>query len=127
MHYYRDLGNGHLQEIIGGEIPADAIESAEPIVFIPPVVPVAEPYVPTAAELLQQAKNNKLWQIQADLDQLDKYLPRGLEDFWTATAFNTTSLPQVQQDRLARKVVLREKHGAVEAAVSVAEFEALSW
>jgi len=32
---------------------------------------------------------------------------------------DVTALPQVQQDRLARKGTLREKHGAIEAAVSV--------
>lgn len=86
----------------------------------------AEPEPPTDAELLAQAKNNKLWQIQAELDRLDKYLPRGLEDFWAAENYDTAGLPQVQQDRLARKVVLRATYAAVEAAVSVAEVDAVT-
>jgi hypothetical protein len=81
--------------------------------------------MPTDAELLAQAKQSKLWQIQAELDRLDKYLPRGLEDFWAATEYDVTNLPQVQQDRLARKAVLRAAYAAVEAAVSVAEVEAV--
>lgn len=85
----------------------------------------AEPEPPTEAELLAQAKQSKLWQIQSELDQLDKYLPRALEDYWTAIGFNTTTLPQIQRDRLARKVALRAAHAAIEAAASVAEVEAV--
>ena len=66
-----------------------------------PKPPEPAPYVPTDAELLAQAKQSKLWQIQAELDRLDKYLPRGLEDFWAATEYDVTNLPQVQRDRLA--------------------------
>jgi len=42
-----------------------------------------------------------------ELAALDIYIPRGLEDMWAATGFDTTTLPQVQQDRLARKAELR--------------------
>lgn len=126
MHYYKDLGNGFLQEIIGGEIPEDAIESAEPIVYIPPIEPIVEPYIPTAAELLQQAKQSKLWQIESKLVELDRYLPRALEDFFTGENYNTNKLPQIQQDRLAEKVALRGKHAAVEAAGSVEVVEGIN-
>ena len=90
-----------------------------------PKPPEPEPVLPTGAELLAQAKNNKLWQIQAELDRLDKYLPRGLVDYWAATEYDVTNLPQVQRDRLARKAVLRAAYAAVEAAVSAAEVEAV--
>lgn len=56
MYYYKDLGNGHLQEIIGGKIPDDAIASEEPIIYTPPVVPAPEPYVPTAEEIAAQTR-----------------------------------------------------------------------
>lgn len=42
-----------------------------------------------------------------ELAALDIYIPRGLEDMWAASGFDTTTLPQVQQDRLARKAELR--------------------
>lgn len=42
-----------------------------------------------------------------ELSSLDVYIPRGLEDQWAVTGFDTTLLPQVQQDRLTRKKELR--------------------
>jgi len=42
-----------------------------------------------------------------ELAALDIFIPRGLEDSWTASGFDTSTLPQIQQDRLARKVALR--------------------
>jgi hypothetical protein len=42
-----------------------------------------------------------------ELAALDIFIPRGLEDAWTAAAFDTATLPQIQQDRLARKIALR--------------------
>jgi len=39
--------------------------------------------------------------------QYDNYVPRGLEDFWTATSFNTSTLPAQTQAILAAKVALR--------------------
>ena len=106
--------------------------SADPIVWVEkqyvggevvdiPKPPEPEPVLPTGAELLARAKNNKLRQIQAELDRLDKYLPRGLEDFWSATEYDVTNLPQVQRDRLARKAVLRAAYAAVEAAGNIEE------
>jgi hypothetical protein len=76
--------------------------------------------------LLAQAKQSKLWQIESKLAALDRYLPRALEDFWTAESYNTKKLPQEQQDRLAQKATLREKYNAVQAAVSVAEVAAIT-
>ena len=84
-----------------------------------------EPYVPTETELSAQAKQSKLWQIEAKLVTLDRYLPRALEDFWTAETYNVKKLPQVQQAGLTEKAALREKYAAVEAAATVAEVEAV--
>lgn len=98
-------------------------DSGAPVLI--PIVPEPEPVLPTEAELLAQAKQSKLWQIESKLVALDRCLPRALEDFWTAIGFDATTLPQVQQDRLAEKVVLREKYNAMEAATTVAEVEAV--
>lgn len=43
------------------------------------------------------------------LTTLDQYLPRSIEDYWTVTNFNTTTLPQPMQDRLALKISLRQQ------------------
>src|ERR1700730_3961144 len=48
-------------------------------------------------------------QITAPLARLDTYISRGLEDYWIAIGFDTTKLPQLQQDRLARKRALRKQ------------------
>lgn len=98
----------------------------------PPVMVDAGPVyewreiVQTEAELLADAKAKKLADISAKLAALDLFLPRALEDFWTAINFDVTTLPQAQQDRLAEKVALREKYNAVQAAVSAAEVEAVT-
>lgn len=42
-----------------------------------------------------------------ELRQLDMTIPRGLEDDWAARDFDTATLPQATQDKLARKIVLR--------------------
>lgn len=45
--------------------------------------------------------------LLAEIAELDRFIPRGLEDLISALAFDPTNLPQVQQDRLARKAALR--------------------
>lgn len=45
--------------------------------------------------------------VLAQLSALDSYIPRGLEDYWTAIAFDVTKLPKEQQQRLAQKAALR--------------------
>lgn len=47
--------------------------------------------------------------ILMQLQVLDTYIPRGLEDMWSATGFNTTTLPSIQQTRLAQKLTLRSQ------------------
>lgn len=42
-----------------------------------------------------------------ELAGLDRFIPRGLEDTWSAMGFDTTALPQVQRVRLSRKSELR--------------------
>ena len=78
MHYYKDLGNGHLKEIIGGEIPDDAIVSVEPIVFTLPVVPVPEPYVPTPEELAAQTRAQLEFAVDNYMD--NKARAKGFRD-----------------------------------------------
>lgn len=85
MHYYKDLGNGNLQEIIGGEIPADAIVSAEPIVMPAPVVVEPEPYIPTAEEIAAQTKQQLIWTVQNHLDAAARAL--GYDDIKTAVTY----------------------------------------
>lgn len=45
--------------------------------------------------------------ILAEIADLDRFIPRGLEDLLSVLAVDVTTLPQVQQDRLARKAALR--------------------
>ena len=45
--------------------------------------------------------------ILAEIAALDAFLPRGVEDLIAVLAVDVTKLPQAQQDRLARKAVLR--------------------
>ena len=45
--------------------------------------------------------------ILSELAELDAYIPRGLEDTWAATNFDTSRLPFPQLQRLARKKELR--------------------
>jgi hypothetical protein len=45
--------------------------------------------------------------ILAEIAELDRFIPRGLEDLIAAIAVDVTTLPQIQQDRLARKAALR--------------------
>lgn len=47
--------------------------------------------------------------ILLQLAMLDSYIPRGLEDMWVATGFDTTTLPSQQQARLAQKQSLRSQ------------------
>lgn len=47
--------------------------------------------------------------IKAELASLDNVLPRSVEDTWTALGLDTSKLPQVVQDRLARKIELRNQ------------------
>ena len=103
------------KQYVGGEL-VDIPKPAEP-----------EPYVPTETELLAQAKQSKLWQIESKLATLDRYLPRALEDFWTAETYKVKKLPQVQQDRLAEKAALRAKYAAVESVTTISEVESITW
>lgn len=136
MYAYKIVNGRYVKEIVSDNPVGDYLsearidctqyapdDSGAPVLI--PVTPEPEPALPTDAELLALSKQSKLWQIQAELDRLDKYLPRGLEDYWSATECDITALPQVQQDRLARKVALRAAHAAIEAAASVAEVEAV--
>lgn len=45
--------------------------------------------------------------ILAEIAALDAFLPRGVEDLIAVLGVDVTTLPQVQQDRLARKAALR--------------------
>jgi len=66
---------------------------------------VSEPSYPTPP-----APNPNQQQIDSIINQLsalDSYIPRGLEDYWLQTNYNTTLLPQIQQTRLAQKQTLR--------------------
>jgi len=42
-----------------------------------------------------------------ELADLDRFIPRGLEDTWTALNIDLTTLPEITQQRLARKIELR--------------------
>lgn len=69
--------------------------------------PIAPYSVPTPTVDEQKAA------IMAQLDALDAYIPRGLEDYWTASGFNTSTLPSIQQTRLAQKISLRAQLAAL--------------
>jgi hypothetical protein len=52
----------------------------------------------------RQARNAE---IMAQISELDRFIPRGLEDLIDVLAVDVTTLPQVQQDRLTQKKALR--------------------
>lgn len=54
--------------------------------------------------------------ILSQLRELDLSIPRGLEDFWAQTGFDTTTLPQALQEKLALKLELREEYTALDNA-----------
>ena len=58
------------------------------------------------AEAIKQSDNAA---ILAQISALDMFVPRGLEDAITAYGWDTTKLPAIQQERLARKAELRAK------------------
>jgi len=60
-------------------------------------------HINSANELVDILSANILSQLSA----LDTQIPRGLEDTWTASNFDITQLPQVQQDRISLKHSLR--------------------
>lgn len=47
--------------------------------------------------------------IIARIAELDRFIPRGLEDLIAALAVDISTLPQIQQERLAEKVALRSQ------------------
>lgn len=60
-----------------------------------------------AADRAAQSVVRSRQAVLSELATLDIFIPRGLEDMWTASSFDASSLPQIQQDRLARKIALR--------------------
>ena len=60
-------------------------------------------------ELIPIAEPSQSDLIKVELASLDDVLPRSVEDTWTALGLDTTKLPQVVQDRLARKIDLRNQ------------------
>lgn len=60
----------------------------------------------TANELAGRLDARKQ-QARVELMELDRFIPRGLEDTWAATGFDLASLSQIQRDRLDRKSALR--------------------
>ena len=87
--------NGELQDIPQPEPPA--------------------PYVPTDAELLEQAKNSKLWRIKGLLAATDYKCLKYADGELTENEYAETK---------AYRAGLRAAYNAVEAAVSAAEVEA---
>lgn len=60
----------------------------------------------TFEEIFQEIQPAGLTPLQ-ELESLDKFLPRCVEDMITASGIDITTLPQIMQDRLARKQELR--------------------
>lgn len=63
----------------------------------------------TQVEIDTTKKQDTINNIKAELDSLDLVLPRSVEDTWTVLALDTTKLPQIVQDRLTRKIELRNQ------------------
>jgi hypothetical protein len=59
-------------------------------------------------ELARLADQKRRSEAIQELAELDRFIPRGVEDLITTLTIDVTTLPQVQQDRLARKTVLRQ-------------------
>lgn len=55
------------------------------------------------------AIDSKEQEARLRLAALDSFIPRGLEDAWAASGFDTKTLPKVQRDRLAEKAALRKR------------------
>lgn len=62
---------------------------------------ITEPYT--------QSINDYNAPILAELSEIDKSLPRGVEDLISVLAVDINALPQIQRDRLARKNYLRSQ------------------
>lgn len=58
-------------------------------------------------EELIKYNENSIQKAKNELSALDEAIPRGLEDMWAATGFDTTLLPAKTQEKLARKAELR--------------------
>lgn len=63
--------------------------------------------------------------VQSRLSELDVFIPRGLEDTWTALTIDVTKLPAIQQERLSKKVSLRACISAINAATTIDELNAI--
>jgi len=61
------------------------------------------------AALAQIQKDSQINNLKQQLAALDLYMSRGLEDLISAQNFDVTTLPQIQQDRLAQKTALRQQ------------------
>ena len=51
--------------------------------------------------------------IVDQLNALDRYIPLSIEDYWNSVGFDTTKLPQKQQDRLTKKQQLRTQYNSI--------------
>lgn len=58
-------------------------------------------------ELARKADEARRNSAISELAELDRFIPRGLEDTWVLLGVDVATLPQVQQDRLTRKSELR--------------------
>ena len=72
---------------------------------------------------LPMVKVAKCLTIASKLLELDKYISRGLEDTWTLLQIDISKLPEIQQERLSKKVSLRKLYSQVENASTLKEVE----
>jgi|GEM_PF-5029369 len=71
-------------------------------------------HIAVASDLFDVVKQG----VEVQLSQLDSLIPRGLEDMWTASHFDTTTLPAIQQTRLATKQNLRTQLAALKTLIT---------
>jgi hypothetical protein len=99
-----------------------AVESADPTGRFPSAITwVAAPagcdvgwtYNGTTFAAPVVAAQPKQAAIRAQLADLDTSIPRGLEDMWAASGFDTTKLPAATQGKLAQKGTLRTQLAAL--------------
>jgi hypothetical protein len=63
----------------------------------------------TSEEISTMTKQSQVMSIKLELQELDTFLPRCMEDVIVASGINVVALPQIMQDRIARKTELRNQ------------------
>jgi hypothetical protein len=119
-HYFDNVTGQYLGTFSGEHCPSNATTTAPPeqsgAWFWTGSAWSSEPQgqlpEPTQAEVAQARKA----EILAELELLDRFLPRSVEDLLDAGVIKLTDLSQENQDRRAKKLALRDELAGLEAS-----------